>query len=177
MKIKKPLLLPLLAAVVLPCVCVLPTSAHSAFQPRLSLDSGSDAVCKPVVQLSRHRLDSLYNAIRLEVSPCAVTALQQGSEITIQADKTINGSITEQDLQAYTPEIKQGLIGRMSDILHVQPSCLRGSVSLSSPVFAPTFFGPTPHSDELEMVLWNLLPNKYIGPFQIHTSTPFTCQS
>jgi hypothetical protein len=56
MKIKKTFVLPLLA-LVLPCVYVLPTFAHSAFQPRLSLDSGSGAVCKPVVQISRYHLN------------------------------------------------------------------------------------------------------------------------
>jgi hypothetical protein len=73
MNIKKPLLLPLLAAVVLPCVFVLPTFAHSALVPRLSLDSGP--VCKPVVQISFRNLNFFLDAIRLEVSPCAMTTL------------------------------------------------------------------------------------------------------
>jgi hypothetical protein len=118
MKIKKPLLLPLLAAVVLPCVCVLPTFAHSAFQPRLSLDSGSGSACKPIVQISFRNLNFFLDAIRLDVSPCAIAALQQGGEITLQADKTISdGSITDQALKTVTPAIQQGLLWRMNDIL------------------------------------------------------------
>jgi hypothetical protein len=112
MKIKKTLLLPLLA-LVLPCVFVLPTFAHAAFQPRLSLDSGSGAVCKPVVQISRYHLNFWSDALRLDVSPCTIAALQQDGAITLQTDNSI-GSITEQALKTLTPDFKKGLIAHMN---------------------------------------------------------------
>jgi hypothetical protein len=169
MKIKKPLLLPLLAAVVLPFVCVLPTSAHSAFQPRLSLDSGSGSACKPIVQISRHHLNFFEETIRLEVSPCAIAALQQDGAITLQDDATPDNSFKDQTLKAVTPAIKQGLLWRMNDILTTQQSCPGSPVSLSSPIYP--FLGPV----SLDIFIRNMLPSVNIGSLQ--TNAPFTCPS
>jgi hypothetical protein len=59
-----------------------------------------------------------YNTLRLEVSPCAIAALQQDGDITLQADRTIpDSSFTDQALKAVTPAIQQGLLWRMNDIL------------------------------------------------------------
>jgi hypothetical protein len=147
-----------------------PTFAHSALVPR-SDDSGP--VCKPVVQISFRNLNFFLDALRLEVSPCAITTLQQGGDITLQADKTISdGSITDQALKTVTPAIQQGLLWRMNDILQVQQSCPAHSISISNTFFNDPALGPI---SEVAAALWSMIPSVHIGPFQSHI--PFTCQS
>jgi hypothetical protein len=122
------------------------------------------------VQISFRNLNFFLDAIRLDVSPCAIAALQQGGEITLQADKTISdGSITDQALKTVTPAIQQGLLWRMNDILTTQQSCPGSPVSLSSPIYP--FLGPV----SLDIFIRNMLPSVNIGSLQ--TNAPFTCPS
>jgi hypothetical protein len=73
------------------CLCLTnlcPFGISATAQSRFS----SGAVCKPVVQISRYHLNFWSDALRLDVSPCAIAALQQDGDITLQTDNSI-GSI------------------------------------------------------------------------------------
>lgn len=165
MKIK--LVLPLLAALVVPFLLALPTYAHTS---QAGQSKQSTPGCAPIVFIGLNHLNFLVDAIHLDVSPCALVALQHGNAIALQSD----GTIPDSAIQTVAPIIQQGLTWRTNDMLTTQQSCPGSFVTLSSPILSIPLIGPATYLVDLEAFVRNVLPRFNLGP--IPTNAPFLCQ-
>jgi hypothetical protein len=159
---------PLVGAFLLSLFLSLPAfAATNAVPPPTTSTTGAPASCSPIVQIGMRQVNWAEDAIHLDVSPCAITALQQGHAITVQSDHTLSRQL----IAPFAPAITHDLHWRTHDILSTASTCPGQAVTIAIPMLTVPLLGPGTPVPSIELLLQAALPG---GPPPFNTSPSFT---